>query len=78
MVASLNKPNKTITIHKPDCSIIRNKFENLEILNKHPNGYKEGQNQLWFSEENLSIDKIKDFFGDLDYGKVFCSKCFKN
>ena len=76
MIASLNKPNKTITIHKPICSVVTNKFKNPEILNQHPNGYKEG-NQLWFSEEYLTLKKITNFFGNLDYGKVFCSKCFK-
>ena len=75
MVLTLNKPNKVISIHKDNCDVVKNKIGNID-LNKYPNGYLTSNNQLWINENNFTIQKAQIFFKGLDYGKVFCSKCF--
>ena len=76
MIMTLNKPNKTISIHKKDCKTIRAKIGDID-LSQYPNGYKTSDNQIWYAEEHFSITKARIFFGDVDYGKVFCQRCFK-
>jgi predicted molibdopterin-dependent oxidoreductase YjgC len=76
MIITLNKPNKSISIHKENCKIVTEKIGDIN-LSEHINGYKTTVNQIWFSEENFSLDKARKFFGDTDYCKVFCQRCFK-
>ena len=77
MIITLNKPNKTISIHKDNCKTARAKLGDVD-LSKYPNGYQTGNNdnQIWFSEKHFSIQKAQIFFKNGDYGKIFCQRCF--
>lgn len=77
MVITLNKPNKIISMHRNECNIVRDKVGNID-LKQYKDGYKTSENQVWFSEENFSLEKAREFFGDIDYCKVFCQRCFKD
>jgi len=81
VVLTLNNPNKTISFHKNDCILVKNKLGDnvIEMLENYPDGYNntDTKNQLWILDKFLTFKKIKNFFGDKDYGKIFCSNCFK-
>jgi len=77
MIVTLNKPNKTISIHKDTCEFVAKKLKDVNLAD-YPNGYQtgNGDNQLWFDEVNFTVRKAQFFFKGNDFGKIFCSKCF--
>ena len=86
MIVTLNKPNKTISMHRKECFIVKNKLGKelgkIDKLSEYKDGYKteseSGQvHQIWFTEENFSLEKVKKFFGNIDYCKIFCQRCFR-
>jgi len=77
MIITINKPNKTISIHKNNCSLVHSKGISIEQLDNKEEGFKTTENQIWFSEEHFSLEKVKNFLGNVDYCKIFCQFCFK-
>jgi hypothetical protein len=79
VILSLNKPNKTITIHKNNCNIVmgkKNNGQSLANIENQPNGVAIGNNQLWITEENFTTTKAEKFFSSNNYGVIFCEMCF--
>ena len=78
MIATLNKPNKTISLHKDTCKVVQSKIKEGILLGieNNPNGILIQNNQLWIHEKYLTMNVIRNFFGKKDYAKIFCSYCF--
>jgi hypothetical protein len=77
MIITLSKTNKTMSFHKDDCPIVLKSLKGIN-LDRYPYGYYSGSNQVWFSEEHITLKKIGDFFDEKDYGKILCSYCHKD
>ena len=78
MIITLNKPNKTISFHKENCTLVKSKIKDGTIsgIENAENGIMIQDNQLWIHEKYLTMDVVRDFFGKKDYAKIFCSYCF--
>lgn len=73
-VYSANKPNRTLTLHKPGCSSI--KPSQLKSCGCGATGNL--GNQQWYCEEHITIKDVKDFMNGRFWSILLCDKCFGN
>ncbi len=70
-IYSANKPNRTLTIHKEDCTCIDTSVKGCGCIStgKH-------NNQQWLCEDHISQSRIDSFMGNRFWSILICSKCF--
>jgi len=70
---SANKPNKTLTLHKNDCSEIPSRNQNnCGCIETGDNG-----NHQWFCENHITLETVDQFMGFHNWTTRLCSKCYK-
>jgi len=70
---SVNKPNRTVTIHKDNCKLV-NKTESLSECGCGLTGDK--NNHIWFCEKHITGTEIDNFMNDRFWAILICNKCF--
>ncbi len=69
---STNRPNRTVTLHREDCSHIPT--EDLRSCGCGPTG--EGGNHEWYCETHVSLDSISRFMRGRQWAILFCDRCY--
>ena len=73
-IYSVNKPNRTVTLHKTECrSIPSDKLNSCGCGNTGQLG-----NQRWLCEEHVTIDEVREFMNDRFFAILFCERCFQD
>ena len=71
---SANRPNRTLTLHKDDCSEIGRESSSIcgcESTSEHGNS-------RWFCELHVTIDVVSEFMGGRFWAIPPCGKCYAN
>jgi len=72
---SINNPNRTVTIHKDSCKLVK-KTEFLSECGCGKTGQKD--NHIWFCEKHITRTKIDNFMNDRFWAILICNKCFSD
>lgn len=71
---SANKPNRTVTLHKPDCRRLPEAVtRGCGCASTDNNG-----NQQWFCEAHVSLNKINKHMNNRQWAFLPCHDCFAN
>ena len=70
-IYSVNKPNRTLTIHKNNCNQISKEIVGCGCGKTGKNG-----NHQWWCEEHIKKEDIDRFMGDRFWAILICNKCF--
>ncbi len=73
---SINKPNRTVTIHKDNCKLV-NKIKTLSESECGCCSTGDNKNHRWFCEEHITREEIDNFMNDRYWAILICNKCFK-